>query len=143
MRYSYVPGSSEAHDADVMRCPVCLTTYGGKVQPIEPEVVPLPLVPARPAQAVEEIADGNGQAMSTGRLAAKHGWQVTPWYAQAHDGAEMSALRMARADARGVVLWWRAPGENWSFDLAYGWLIGQPDTMTKLGIADFRKALAR
>jgi hypothetical protein len=142
MRYSYVP-ESEAADKLGNRCPVCLLAYGKGVEPTEPARCPGPLVPARPAQGPQEIADGNGQAMSTGLLAVKHGWHVEPWYYRQHDGTEVSALRMARDVARGVVLWQRLPGEKWSFDLAYGWLPGVPDTMRKLGIADFRKALAR
>jgi hypothetical protein len=142
MRYSYVP-ESEAGHADGNRCPVCLTAYGKDVQPCISRPPLPPLVPARPAQGPHEIADGNGQAMSTGTLAAKHGWCVEPWYYRISDGVECSALRLAKGDARAVATWMRVQGGNWAADLAYGWLRGVPGTLTNLGITNLRKALVR
>lgn len=95
--------------------------YEAERRPYVPVVVEPPLVPARLTMSLDEIAAGRQQAMSTGLLAGSLGWRVEPWYAQAGDGTELSALRMARGPLRAVATWHRSPGGAWSTDVAYAW----------------------
>lgn len=142
MRYRHVPGSSEAHEADATRCPVCRLHYGRVVQPTVVEPRRPPEAPARAPYGPHELADGSGQALSTGRLAVANGWQVTPAYYRAADGLEASALSMARGEIVIDALW-TAPGEgvSWSADVAYAWQRGQPGTMRRIGFPALRAFL--
>lgn len=139
MRYSYVPQSEAAHEADVTRCPHCHSTHTPEVV----EAPPPPLVRARPPAGPQEIADGRGQAMYVGRLARARGWLVYPTYYQAHDGSEVSLLSMRRDDLRAVASWQRPRGGAWSSDVAYGWRHEMPGTMTKLGVRRLVEHLKR
>lgn len=142
MRYRHVPGSSEAHEADATRCPVCRLHYGRVVRPtvVEPRLPPA--VPARAPYGPDELADGGGQALSTGRLAVANGWQVTPAYYRAADGLEASALSMTR-DGIVIDAIWTAlsAGVSWSADVAYAWQRAQPDSMRRVGFPALRAFL--
>jgi hypothetical protein len=104
--------------------------YDARSAPHEPEIILPPQVPARAPHGPGEIAGyQQRQALGLGRKAAASGWRVTAHYAMAADGAELSAVRLARDDLRAVATWRRAPGKvgsksGWSADVAYGWRLG-------------------
>lgn len=117
MRYSYVPESDAAHAA---------RPAGPLTPPYEPPPAPLPpLIKPRLARGPHEIAGGNGQAMSTGLLAKKHGWIALPWYYVTAEGVEHSALKLLHRgrELRAVALWTRPLSDDeappWATDLAW------------------------
>jgi hypothetical protein len=125
MRYSYVPESDAAHEA---RMRPWLTS--------EREIVPPPLVPARPPLGPHEFADKR-QAGTLGRTAMDRGWQVRPLYYRAHDGAEYCALRMMAGPLRAVATWVRPVGAgSWASDVAYAWDSDQRMIPRKINITE-------
>lgn len=139
-----MPESQAAHEADAARCPICRTSYGkGHPRPhpfLQPRQVPL--VAGRSPAGPDEVADGAGQLVSTGRLAIANGWQVYDvTYAMTIDGTEVSALHLTRGDLRAVATWERKSGGSWSADVAYGWQHLTPGTMTKLGVQRLRAVI--
>lgn len=99
-----------------------------------------PQVPARPPIEPTEFAGTQGrQARGLGRKALAAGWDVSPWYWRAFDGAEGCAVRLARGPLRAVATWKRAPGHlgeksGWAADVAYGWRTDVSGFPTKLTV---------
>lgn len=85
-------------------------------------IVAEPRVPARHTVTLDEIAP---RALPLGNAAADRGWSVVPWYWQAGDGVETSALVMFRAELRAVAYWNRAPGASWKTGGARAWRDGE------------------
>lgn len=146
MRYAYVPESEAAHEADAARCSVCHSAYG-KHHPRPPKPTPWqkpphpPLVAARPPQGPDEMAGGNGQAVSTGKLARRHGWQVWPTYFMAFDGSECCLLSMSHGPLRAIASWQRKPGDSWAAETGYGWSVDLPGSMTRLSVTRLRAVI--
>lgn len=141
MDYNYVtrdPAAPATH------CPVCHTGYSKEHPPyVPPEPVPPPQVPARRAASPEEIASGTGQAMSTGRLGRKHGWEVTAIYFREAYGAETCVLSLYHPDrGRFMSLHWSRPDRDakWSYDSGLTWK-NEPDTFVARGIAAMRRLI--
>jgi hypothetical protein len=88
---------------------------------VDEHVVAEPLVSARLTVALDEIAP---RARPLGTLAADLGWTVVPYYWQAGDGTETSALLLHRGDLRAAAYWHRAPGASWRTGGAWGWQVG-------------------
>jgi hypothetical protein len=110
-------------------------------KPYEPEIVPPPLVPARPPYGPQEYATSNRgmSAAKLGRAAITAGWDVSPWYWQEHDGKEGCALRLARGELRAVALWSRSPSavgmlSGWKTEYAYAWRADDARVPTKMTI---------
>lgn len=104
-----------------------------EVDPVEEEASEPwgpPQVPARPPAGPGELAGYRGrQALGMGRAAAAAGWTLAAYYARAHDGEEMSAIKMLRGALRAVATWTRPAGNigkssGWRADVAYGWIEG-------------------
>lgn len=91
-------------------------------QAVVVEAVVPPLVPARLTISLDEIAP---RARPLGMAAAELGWTVTPWYWQAGDGTETSALVMRRDELRAVAYWERAPEASWKTGGARAWRDGE------------------
>lgn len=97
-------------------------------RPYEPEVIPPPLIPARPPYGPAEFAggDGNKQATKLGRGATALGWLAEPWYWRSGYGDEGCATRLAKGPLRAVALWRRAAADigkltGWKAEYAYAW----------------------
>jgi hypothetical protein len=97
-------------------------------RPYVPEVVPPPLVPARPPYGPAEFATSNRgmSAAKLGRKATALGWLAEPVYWREHDGKEGCAVRLARGELRAVALWSRPAGAagtltGWQTEYAYAW----------------------
>jgi hypothetical protein len=92
------------------------------VEPEAPaEAALAPLVPARHTIDLGEIAK---QAFPVGKQAAALGWDVVPYYWQAGDGTETSALVLWRGDLRAVAYWERVAPAGWRTAGCRAWLLG-------------------
>lgn len=137
VRYAYLPGSLTAPEN---RCGTCGTPNTAPAVP----VIETPLVHARFTLSLEEIADGRGQAMSTGALAVEHGWTVEPLYYLRADDVQVSVLRMwHRARGRVLFVEWTRSESAWSAGGALSWRIGVADTMLRCNVTVARALLAR
>lgn len=83
--------------------------------------VTAPLVPARYTVAAAEVAPA---ALKLGMVAAARGWQIDPWYWQASDGTETSALVMHRGELRAFAAWQRKIGATWRTAGGLAWRHG-------------------
>jgi hypothetical protein len=144
MDYNYITRDPAAPDT---HCPVCHSSYGKGHPPyMPPPPPPRPQVELRPATGPEQIAAGNGQAMSTGTLAKKHGWHVTPMFYRDANGIETCALKMHhRGRGRVMSLFWdrNGPGDrDWSYSSGLTWLdAGGPGTLAARGINAMRRLI--
>lgn len=121
--------------------------YDAERAPHESPIVLPPQVPARPPLGGAEVASYRGrQALGLGGAAAAAGWRADAFYARAADGAELSAVKLARDDLRAVATWRRAAGKQgsksgWSADVAYGWRLGtMPAKITHTFLEEFVNA---
>lgn len=96
--------------------------------PYVPEVVLLPIVPARPPYGPHEFAggDGNKQGTKLGRGAVALGWHAAPFYWMTGDGDEGCAVRLSKGPLRAVALWSRKAADvgkltGWKAEYAYAW----------------------
>lgn len=118
-------------------------------KPYEPEVIPPPLVPARPPYGPAEYATSNRgmSAAKLGRLALGRRWDVSPWYWMAHDRSEGCALRLGRGVLRAVALWSRPAGAEgtltgWKTEYGYAWRSDVSDRFpTRLTITDLERLI--
>jgi hypothetical protein len=118
-------------------------------KPYEPEVVPPPIVPARPPRGPHEYASSNRgmSAVKLGRHALAAGWVVEPAYWMAHDHSEGCALRLAKGTMRAVALWSRTAANaggaaGWKAEYAYAWRSDWTDRFpVKLNITDLERFL--
>jgi len=133
MRYSYVPESHAAHEAQIAKA---AGLYNGSY-----EALGKPIVPARPPRGPHEFADKR-QAGTLGRLAIPLGWRVRPLYAKGADGLEICVLRLARGPLRAVATWHRPPGaDGWSADVAYAWRIDVEAFPANVGVQGLSKLI--
>lgn len=101
-----------------------------------------PRVPARPPRSKAEFAGTNGkQAVGLGSAAVKRGFQVSPLYWQAGDGAEGCAVKGHRPGFAFVATWIRPAGKSgdtagWRADVAYGWDPADSRAPTKMTHTD-------
>lgn len=91
--------------------------------PYAPPVVLPPRVPARAPLNRGEFAT---RAVRLGRIAMANGWDLSPWYWMAGDGAEGCAVKLAKLPLRAVVTWERKSGHagtltGWTADVAFAW----------------------
>lgn len=75
-----------------------------------PPPSPVPRVPARYTESLDEIAPA---ALRLGKRASAAGWTVDPWYAVSGAGAEKSMLALRRGELRAVATWDRPEGGTW------------------------------
>lgn len=83
-----------------------------------------PIVCARPPRGPHEFASYHGrQAVGLGRLAARIGFDVAPYYWRSGAGVEGCAVKGFRAvpGMAFVATWQRKPGKTWGVDVAYVW----------------------
>lgn len=109
--------------------------YAEAAKPYQLDVTPLPRVAARAPRGPEEFADKR-QAGTLGRLALSLGWRIEPWYAEAHDGAQMCAIKLERAPLSAVAIWRRPrAGGSWASDVAYAWRTDVSGYPINVGVA--------
>lgn len=138
MEYNYLPQSYGA-DAD-HRCEYCHMPHKPTTQPV-PDV---PQVRARRTVNASELADGRGQAFSTGRLAVEHGWNVEPLHYVDADGVQWSVLRMRHPERRRVIFVdWHKPDPHgpWAAKDAFTYKPNVPDTAKVITVTQARKLL--
>jgi hypothetical protein len=135
---------------DVMRCDAERSRQAieDARKPYVPEVVPAPLIPARPPFGPAEFAGGEGQKQATklGRGAIALGWDVSPWYWRSGYGDEGCALRLAKGPLRAVALWHRAAGNvgkltGWKAEYAYAWRTDVERLPTKLNHTNLERLI--
>lgn len=91
-------------------------------RPYVVEVIPPPIVTARPPQGPHEFAHTKGkQAVGLGRSAARAGMDVAPYYWKSGTGIEGCAVKGHRPTLAFVATWERKPGASWAFATAYAW----------------------
>lgn len=87
-----------------------------------PPVVEPPVVVARAPRGKGEFAGYQGrQAVGLGRLAARCGFDVAPYYWKSGAGVEGCAVKGYRPTLAFVATWERKPGRSWATDVAYAW----------------------
>lgn len=92
-------------------------------RPYVPVIIEPPVVCARAPRSSAEFAGGQGrQAVGLGRLAARMGFDVAPYYWKSGAGVEGCAIKGYRPAFAFVATWQRVPGaRGWSSDVAYCW----------------------